>query len=77
MNINVNSKTTETQSANLLQLAEEMTLPAAGVAMAVDNKMVPRAEWGTTPLAEGANVIIIKAACGGQVFANCKWKIEN
>ena len=32
---------------------------------ALNNRMIPRADWGDTPLEEGASVVIIKAACGG------------
>lgn len=65
MNITVNSKSIETEAANLQSLADELALPEKGVAVAVSNKMVPRAEWAATLLMEGANVVIIKAACGG------------
>lgn len=65
MKLNINSKETETKSANLLQLSEELQLPAKGVAVAVNNRMVPRTEWESTPLNESDNIVIIKAACGG------------
>lgn len=65
MNVLINNKSTETEAKNLCELANEMSLPERGVAVAVANKMVPRAEWENTPLAEGANIVIIKAACGG------------
>lgn len=65
MTITINNKATETQAANLAELAVELQLPERGVAVALSNKMVPRAEWKATPLAEGANIVIIKAACGG------------
>lgn len=65
MKIQINNKETETEAKNLAELAKEMALPEKGVAMAKDNKMVPRAEWENTLLTEGANVVIIKAACGG------------
>lgn len=65
MKVTVNNKEMETWSTSLLQLAEELALPAAGVAIAVNNKMIPRAQWGDYPLAEGATIVIIKAACGG------------
>ena len=54
-----------TTSSTLLQLAGELALPASGVAMALNNRMIPRADWGDTPLEEGASIVIIKAACGG------------
>ncbi|WP_297272536.1 sulfur carrier protein ThiS [uncultured Bacteroides sp.] len=65
MKLTVNNKAVETQAANLQQLADELVLPAQGVAMAVNNRMVPRTEWASFPLTEGAQVVIIKAACGG------------
>lgn len=55
----------EVQAATLLQLSEELELPRQGVAVAVNNKMVPRTEWKQYALAEGMSVVIIKAACGG------------
>lgn len=65
MNITVNNKAKETQASNLLQLTEELSLPAQGVALAVNNRIIPRSEWVEIPLTEGMNIIIIKAACGG------------
>lgn len=65
MKVNINSKETETKSTNLLQLSDELQLPAKGVAVAVNNRMVPRAEWENTALSENDNIVIIKAACGG------------
>lgn len=65
MKIQINNKPAETEAKNLKELALEMALPEKGVAMAQNNKMVPRAEWENSPLTEGANVVIIKAACGG------------
>ena len=47
------------------QLAEELNLPAKGVAIAISNSMVPRNDWEQTPIAEGADIVIIKAFCGG------------
>lgn len=65
MTITINNKESETEARNLAKLAGEMALPEKGVAMALNNKMVPRAEWQDTCLTEGAHVVIIKAACGG------------
>lgn len=65
MKITINNKEMFTTSSTLLQLAEELALPASGVAMALNNRMIPRADWGDTPLEEGASIVIIKAACGG------------
>lgn len=65
MDININNKKTNVSSTNLLELAKEMNLPEKGVAVAISNQMIPRTEWASTPIAEGADVVIIKAACGG------------
>lgn len=65
MKILINNKQTETEAKSLGELATELNLPERGVAVAVSNKMVPRTEWESTLLTEGANVVIIKAACGG------------
>lgn len=65
MKIQINNKEVETKALTLSELAQEMALPEKGVAVAVNNKMVPRAQWADTALTEGIAVVIIKAACGG------------
>lgn len=65
MEIFINRKPTETSASNLAELASELSLPQAGVAMALNTKMVQRSEWENTPLYDGAEIIVIKAACGG------------
>lgn len=65
MKVTINNKTTETQAANVKQLAEELKLADRGVAIAISNKMVPRTDWENTPVTEGADIVVIKAFCGG------------
>jgi len=65
MNITINNQPHDTSSTTLADLAEELALPLKGVAVAVANRMVPRTEWASTSITEGAQVVIIKAACGG------------
>ncbi len=65
MKVLVNAKEVTTDSSTLLDLSKELALPDKGVAVAVNNQIVPRAEWADAPLSEGANIVIIKAACGG------------
>ncbi|WP_443759480.1 sulfur carrier protein ThiS [Bacteroides clarus] len=65
MKVLINNKEVETEAVTLLQLTNELSLPAQGVAVAVDNRMVPRAEWADYALSEGISIVIIKAACGG------------
>ncbi len=66
MNIKVNNKmVTVPEGFSLFQLAQTLELPEKGVAVAVNNQMVPRADWLDKKLAENDQVVVIKAACGG------------
>ena len=65
MKLIVNNTIIETEAATLAQLCEQQQLPAKGVAVAVDNKMVPRAQWDSFELNEAQKITILKAFCGG------------
>lgn len=65
MKVIINKKETETQAANVKALAEELQLPTAGVAVAINNTMIPRTNWETTEVKENADIVIVKAFCGG------------
>ena len=61
MKVTINNKETETQAKTIRELAQELDLPATGVAVAISNEMVPRDEWENTIIAEGADIVIVKA----------------
>ena len=65
MKVTINNKETETQAKTIRELAQELDLPATGVAVAINNEMVPRDEWENTIITEGADIVIVKAFCGG------------
>lgn len=66
MIIKVNNKEMElSNQASLQQLAETLQMPDKGVAVAVNNQMIPRTKWSETILQENDQVVVIKAACGG------------
>lgn len=65
MKVNINNKEAETQAKTIRELAQELDLPATGVAVAISNEMVPRDEWENTIITEGADIVIVKAFCGG------------
>ena len=66
MNIIVNGDKVEMAGgATVKTLAEQQNLPDRGVAIAVNNDMVPRADWENKTLNEGDDVVIIRAVCGG------------
>lgn len=63
--ITINNEGKQTEAANIQMLATELALPERGVALAVNNRVIPRTAWEGTALNEGDNVTIIKAAFGG------------
>ena len=65
MKIKVNNKEIVTGVSNLLKLSQEHELPSTGIAIAVNNRMVPRTEWEHFMLNEHDELVIIKAVCGG------------
>lgn len=65
MEIIINNNRTETTATNVSQLAQELALPERGVALAVNNKVVPRSKWAETAIAQGDGITVIKAAFGG------------
>ena len=66
MKILVNNKETElTQGNTLADVARQLELPAQGVANALNNRMIPRAQWAEQAVKDGDSLVIIKAACGG------------
>ena len=65
MTIRVNNEDLQTAASSVAGLVAELGLPTQGVAVAINNTLVPRNTWEEQPLTEGANITIIKAACGG------------
>jgi sulfur carrier protein len=51
--------------ARVPDVLEAMGLPRAGVAVAVDGAVVPRATWADTELTEGARIEVLTAVQGG------------
>lgn len=65
MKVKINNTEKDVQAQTLADLAVEMSLPEKGVAVAVNNRMVPRTDWASANIKEGDNIVIIKAVCGG------------
>jgi thiazole synthase len=68
MRIELNGEAAElADSATLVEAALAAGAPESrrGVAIALDGEVVPRSEWGTTPLREGAAVEVLAAIQGG------------
>ena len=66
MKLSVNHQAVEADAGETLAgLLQRMSVPAEGVAVAVNNRVVPRSEWAATPLHEEDRITIIRAVCGG------------
>lgn len=66
MKLTVNSKETEVKDGcTVAKLATRLALPEKGVAIAVNNKMIPRTQWAERVLQANDSLVVIKAACGG------------
>lgn len=53
------------ESATLGELLAREGIPDKGIAVAVDNKVVPKTAWSTLRLHDGAAITVIRAVCGG------------
>lgn len=58
-------ETTVADGCTLADIAAAQGIAAGGAAMAVGDRVVPRAQWPATTVADGDRLIIIKAAYGG------------
>jgi sulfur carrier protein len=66
MNISVNGEPHEvTPGAALDTVVRALTAAPSGVAAAVNETVVPRGQWASTPLSDGDRVEILTAVQGG------------
>ena len=65
MNIKVNNEALDFKGKTVADLIAQLGLPAVGVDVAIGTDIVSRDAWQTKELAEGDNVMIIRAASGG------------
>ena len=66
MKVKVNGKERElSEGASVKDLLTSMGLGEDGIAVARNNKLVPKNEWESTAVSEGDEYITINAAYGG------------
>lgn len=66
MRVKINNQSVELPDGTTIRaIADERKLPEKGVAVAVNNVMVPREEWTERVLNDGDDIVILKAFCGG------------
>jgi sulfur carrier protein len=52
-------------SATLAEIVERLTSASTGIAVSVDDEVVPRSFWDVTKLVDGARVEVLTAVQGG------------
>lgn len=57
--------TTCAENSSLHDILAANNLPATNIAVALDNTVVPKAQWTTTFVKNDSRIIIIKAVQGG------------
>ncbi len=67
MKLIVNKKefSTDSDQLTVAELLNQIQSQTAGVAVAVNNKVVRKADWESIMLAEGDQITVITAVCGG------------
>lgn len=65
MKVIINNQPKDTNASSLQDLVSELALPGQGVAVAVNNEMIPKDNWAVHKIKDGDDILIIKAACGG------------
>ena len=63
--ITLNGRPAEADGLTLAELLARMEVPSRGVAVAVDAEVVPRGEWPTFVVPDGAHVEVVTAVQGG------------
>ena len=63
--ITLNGRQRDFDGATIADLLEAIDAPDRGVAVAIDAEVVPRGQWATHPVPEGAHVEVVTAVQGG------------
>ena len=66
MHIEINNKPHTIQDGTTISLLiENLNIPLAGTAIAVNMKVIPKKLWDETILSDGDKITLIRATCGG------------
>ncbi len=66
MEVQVNGETRSVPSGmRLMQLLEDLNITSSGIAVAIDRRIVPRADHASVILTAGSSVEIVRAVGGG------------
>jgi len=65
MQVIINQQETELQASTLTGLVNELQLPDVGIAIAVNQQIIPRNVWDSLQLNQNDQITIIRATRGG------------
>ncbi|QED27849.1 sulfur carrier protein ThiS [Microvenator marinus] len=66
LTINGEAHSLELETPHVESLLVALDIPSQkGVAVAVDDRVVPRSQWASTPISNGQHIEIIRATQGG------------
>lgn len=66
MEIFINGKSIATdRPVSLAELLRQQGIPTEGTAVAINNRVIPRNQWGSTPVEDQMKITVISAVCGG------------
>lgn len=53
------------ENATITSMLQQQGISSDNIAIAIDNRVISKLKWDTTPLLDGNRIIIIKAVQGG------------
>lgn len=65
MELSINGEARKTNFATLKELASAELSNTKGVAIAVNDRIVPNSKWSEFSLTENDKILVVTAACGG------------
>jgi len=65
LNLTLNGENIASKNSHLLSLIEEFNLPNEGIAIAINDEVIPKAMWGNIELNENDKILVITATQGG------------
>lgn len=65
MKLLINSEQKQFSGKNISELTRSLNMSINGIAIAVNDKVIPKAEWEKSTLKENDKITIIKATQGG------------
>ncbi len=65
MKIILNGVEQSVSSTNITALIDELSIDSRGIAIGLNNSVVPRNQWDTHSLCEGDSIVVVSAVFGG------------